>query len=222
MALLATARVELACGGASHALFEKACTLFEQSGMPFDAAVTRLEWARALAPSDREIAAEDARQALSAFERLGARAHADQAAALLRELGAGSRPGPRLSGELTRREREVFGLLSHGLSNIDIGGRLFISPKTVEHHVGRILFKLGLRSRAEAIAWALRNPPQDPTRNRGCPDVRGLVQPLHSSHAGHCVRRSQTSGRPASRTEKEGVMITTSTSTGFERSDAST
>jgi ATP/maltotriose-dependent transcriptional regulator MalT len=158
LALLAAARVELACGGASHPLFEKACTLFEQSGMPFDAAVTRLEWARALAASDREIAAEDTRQALSAFERLGARSHADQAAALLRELGAGSRPGPRLAGELTRRECQVLELLSHGLSNLDIGGRLFISSKTVEHHVSRILFKLELRSRAEVIAWALRNP----------------------------------------------------------------
>jgi ATP/maltotriose-dependent transcriptional regulator MalT len=158
LAHLASARVELACGGAAHALLEKACTLFEESGMPFEAAVTRLEWARALVGSDREIAAEDARLAFSAFERLGARPHADQAAALLRELGVGSPPGPHVSGELTRREREVLGLLSHGLSNLEIGGRLFISPKTVEHHVGRILSKLGLRSRAEAVAWALRNP----------------------------------------------------------------
>jgi DNA-binding NarL/FixJ family response regulator len=95
---------------------------------------------------------------LTAFERLGARAHADQAAAMLRELGAGSRPGPRISGDLTRREHEVLELLSHGLSNLEIGARLFISPKTVEHHVGRVLFKLGLRNRAEAAAWALRNP----------------------------------------------------------------
>jgi DNA-binding CsgD family transcriptional regulator len=59
---------------------------------------------------------------------------------------------------LTRRENEVLGLLSYGLSNTQIGGRLFISPKTVEHHVGRILSKLGLHSRAEAVAWALRHP----------------------------------------------------------------
>ncbi|MPY87544.1 MAG: hypothetical protein GEU99_06460 [Luteitalea sp.] len=126
--------------------------------MAFDAAVTRLEWARTLSTSDREIATEDARLALSAFERLGARPHADRAAALLRELGAGSRPGPHIAGALTRRENEVLELLSHGLSNTEIGGRLFISPKTVEHHVGRILSKLGLRNRAEAVAWALRHP----------------------------------------------------------------
>jgi DNA-binding NarL/FixJ family response regulator len=130
--------------------------------MPYDAALARLHWARALAGSAPEVAAEDARQALTAFERLGARPGADEAAALLRQLGLGSRPGPRLAGELTKREREVLALVSHGLSNPEIGTRLFISPKTVEHHVGRILGKLGLRSRAEAVAWALRHPLPDP------------------------------------------------------------
>jgi DNA-binding NarL/FixJ family response regulator len=126
--------------------------------MPFETAVTRLEWAKVLAAADREIAAEDARLASSVFQQLGARPHADRAAALLRELGAGSRPGPRASGPLTLRERQVLDLVSHGLSNLEIGDRLFISPKTVEHHVGHILSKLGLRSRAEAVAWALRHP----------------------------------------------------------------
>jgi DNA-binding NarL/FixJ family response regulator len=162
MAYLASARVELASGEDAHPRLEKACALFESSGMPFDAAVTRLEWARALAASHRELAAEDARQAMSEFERLGARPYADQAAAMLRELGEGTRPGPRLSGELTRREEEVLGLLSHGLSNSEIGNRLFISPKTVEHHVGHILSKLGLRNRSEAVAWALRNSSPKP------------------------------------------------------------
>jgi ATP/maltotriose-dependent transcriptional regulator MalT len=158
-ALLATARVAQARGGGAEALFGKACGLFEETGMPFEAAVARLGWAQALAVRNAAMAAEDARLALAAFERLGARPHADRAAALLRELGAGTPPGPRVPGELTRREHEVLELLSHGLSNGEIGGRLFISPKTVEHHVGRILSKLALRNRAEAAAWSLRNPP---------------------------------------------------------------
>lgn len=156
-ASLSAARVALASGGAAEALFERAYTLFEASGMPFETAVTRLEWAEALGIAERAIAAEDARLALSLFEELDARPYADRAAALLRKLGGGSRPGPRTPGPLTSRERQVLNLVSHGLSNQNIGERLFISPKTVEHHVGRILSKLGLRSRAEAVAWALRH-----------------------------------------------------------------
>jgi DNA-binding CsgD family transcriptional regulator len=157
-ASLSAARVALASGTSADALFEKACTLFEVSGMPFETALTRLEWAEAFGAADQAIASEDARLALSLFEQLDARPYADRAAALLRKLGAGSPPGPRTAGSLTSRERQVLNLVSHGLSNIDIGERLFISPKTVEHHVGRILSKLGLRSRAEAAAWALRHP----------------------------------------------------------------
>ncbi len=47
-------------------------------------------------------------------------------------------------------------LISAGMTNADIGERLFISAKTAEHHVGRILTKLGVRSRAEAAALAVR------------------------------------------------------------------
>jgi ATP/maltotriose-dependent transcriptional regulator MalT len=153
-AQLAAARV--AQGRTAERLYEAAVSGFGASGMPYDAALARLEWAAVAAERAAEIAVEDARLALGALERLGARAAADRAAALLRRLGAGSAPGPRLSGDLTRREREVLGLLSHGLSNHEISTRLVISPKTVEHHVGRVFSKLGVRNRAEAVAWALR------------------------------------------------------------------
>ena len=48
-------------------------------------------------------------------------------------------------------------LLGEGLSNREIAERLFISPKTAEHHVSRIYGKLGLSTRAEAAAYAVRN-----------------------------------------------------------------
>jgi len=50
----------------------------------------------------------------------------------------------------------VLRLLGEGLSNREIAERLFISPKTAEHHVSRIYGKLGLKSRAEAAAYAVR------------------------------------------------------------------
>jgi DNA-binding NarL/FixJ family response regulator len=58
---------------------------------------------------------------------------------------------------LSRRETDVLRLLADGLSNREIAERLFISPKTAEHHVSRIYSKLGLSTRAEAAAYAARN-----------------------------------------------------------------
>ncbi len=91
------------------------------------------------------------------LEGLGAGRDADAAAALLRELGARpARAAAPAAGQLTPREREVLALLGAGRSNPEIAQRLYLSRKTVEHHVARILSKLGLRSRAEAAAEAVR------------------------------------------------------------------
>ena len=55
---------------------------------------------------------------------------------------------------LSKREKEVLGLIGHGLSNVEIGERLFISPVTVKVHVRHIFEKLGVKSRAEAALRA--------------------------------------------------------------------
>jgi DNA-binding NarL/FixJ family response regulator len=100
----------------------------------------------------------EARAAQDAFERLGAGRDAHAAAALLRGLGVkAARSGPRGAGVLTKREAEVLALLGEGLSNQAIAERLFLSRKTVEHHVHRVLLKLDLGGRAEAAAYVARD-----------------------------------------------------------------
>jgi DNA-binding CsgD family transcriptional regulator len=154
---LAAGRVALAAGDAAAlAHLEVALEGFARLGMPLEEGRARLELARALAAEAPEPAAAEARRALALFERLGALRDADRAAALLRSLGGAGRSAPRLEGELTSREREVLALLGEGLSNAQIAERLVISPRTAEHHAGRIVRKLGLKSRAEATAYAVR------------------------------------------------------------------
>ena len=80
---------------------------------------------------------------------------ADETLALLRRLGVGQEvEGPKT---LTSREREVAALLAEGLSNAEVADRLFISVRTAAVHVSHILTKLGMSSRAEVAAWAVRN-----------------------------------------------------------------
>jgi DNA-binding NarL/FixJ family response regulator len=57
---------------------------------------------------------------------------------------------------LSEREREVFHLMAEGLSNADIGTRLFVSPRTVETHRANVLRKLNLRSQTEVVIYAIR------------------------------------------------------------------
>ena len=159
VAALVRGRLCVATGSAdARACLHEAVSAFDEAQMPVELAQARLELARAQAASRPAVAVAEASAALVTFRRAHAARLADEAAALLRSLGAAPGPPGRGHDVLTRREAGVLELLGHGLSNIAIGDRLFISPKTVEHHVGRIFAKLGLRSRAEAAAYAVRLP----------------------------------------------------------------
>ncbi len=132
---------------------ESAVTGFGRSALPFEEARARLDLARVLTSTEPGIATVEARAALRLFQGLGAGREAEAATSVLRLLGAGGHTGPRGDGTLTAREQEVLALLGHGLSNAEIAGRLYLSRRTVEHHVSNVLAKLGVRSRAEAMAF---------------------------------------------------------------------
>jgi len=158
MADLARGRAGVARGSADAAgALEAALARFASVGMSVEAARARFELARALEADQPEVAVGEARTALAEFERFGAPRDADAAAELLRRHGVKGRTGPKDAGHLTRREQEVLHLVSEGLSNAEIAGRLHLSTKTVGHHVSSVLAKLGVKSRGEAAAWAGRH-----------------------------------------------------------------
>jgi DNA-binding CsgD family transcriptional regulator len=156
----AQGRAAFGAGGADAvSSLENALAAFAATGLTYECARTRAVLAEVAMSSDRDVAGREAGVALSTFERLGAMREADAVAALLRALGVrAARSAPKGLPLLTRREREVLGLLGEGLSNPAISERLFVSRRTVEHHVSNVLRKLGLNSRAEVAAYAARMP----------------------------------------------------------------
>jgi DNA-binding NarL/FixJ family response regulator len=61
---------------------------------------------------------------------------------------------------VTSREMDVLLLVGEGSSNAEIAGRLYLSPRTVQNHIDRLLGRLGLGTRARLVAYASRLPPQ--------------------------------------------------------------
>jgi DNA-binding CsgD family transcriptional regulator len=157
----AQGRVLGAAGDRDRALvhLERSLSIFVQLELALEAARTRLLLAGVFGSADPEAAVAVGRAALDAFEAMGAAREADRAAALLRSLGAKAArsAGPRGIDVLTKREREVLGLLGEGLSNRQMAERLFLSTRTVEHHVRSVLSKLDLTNRAEAAAYVARS-----------------------------------------------------------------
>ncbi len=132
--------------------WEAAADAWEDLGCPYEAALAGAE-------SGDEAAL---RNALATCQRLGAVPATRELIQRLRSAGVRSiARGPRRStidnpAQLTSRQVEILELLAAGLTNAEIAGRLYITPKTVAHHVSAILGKLGVRSRREAAAEAAR------------------------------------------------------------------
>jgi DNA-binding CsgD family transcriptional regulator len=123
-------------------------------------------WEKLNCPFDRAIALfsgneNDKRNALSIFQQLGADAIAEKIKMEMRSFGIKKIPrGLRSStktnpAQLTNRELDVLELLKEGIQNKEIAGSLFISSKTVDHHISNILFKLDVKSRSKAVREAM-------------------------------------------------------------------
>lgn len=124
------------------------------------------KWARIGCPYEEATALADGDEAarlkaLEIFERLGAQPAAEALRQKLRATGVRIPRGPMQATKenpagLTLRQMEVLALITEGLSNSDIANRLYISPKTVDHHVSAILGRLDAHTRAEASAIAVQ------------------------------------------------------------------
>jgi len=156
--------------GALHDL-DQAIAGFAELGMPYEEGVARLD--RALVQNaagyHSDTVVREVTAALEVFDRLQAKPMADRARAMLRELGRRTATVPSDHGRrrLSGREEEVARLVAQGLSNAEVGERLFISSRTVATHLHHIYRRLGLRSRAALIKYVLEGSLAQEVTSRG-------------------------------------------------------
>jgi DNA-binding CsgD family transcriptional regulator/tetratricopeptide (TPR) repeat protein len=148
--LIARARGILAGPGGAEAHFGKALCDPAGDQWPFERAQLRLDYAEWLRRRRRINEAKPVlAQALGTFRRLGARSWVQRAEAELRACGVAVAGAPERDalGELTPQQRQIVRLASDGLTNREIGDRLFLSPRTVSSHLYRSFPKLGVADR---------------------------------------------------------------------------
>jgi DNA-binding NarL/FixJ family response regulator len=149
-AVLARLRGLVAADGAAPH-FREALELHAAGPAPFELARTQLAYGGWLAAAGRrDEAREPLRAALAGFEQVEARPFADRARRELRAAGAAARSAPaRAAEELTPHELRVAQLVAQGLTNREAAAALFVSAKTIEHHLRNVFRKLGVRRRTE-------------------------------------------------------------------------
>jgi DNA-binding CsgD family transcriptional regulator len=145
--------------------FLEALDLHAGAGWSFGEARTRLCYGERLRRAQRRRDARDQlRMALETFERLGTRPWAERARAELRATGERLRAHEEAREELTAQELRIAMQAAEGKTNRQIGATMFLSPKTVEFHLGRAYRKLGITSRAELIRQFAGHGAPEPSR----------------------------------------------------------
>jgi DNA-binding CsgD family transcriptional regulator len=152
----------LAGDGDADGHFREALRQHEVSGRPFEHARTALLYGEWLRRARRGADARPhLRTALALFDRTGAAPWAERARAELRATGepvTASAPAPDRLSLLTPQELQVVRLAASGATNRDIAAQLFISPRTVSHHLYRAFPKLGVTNRTALARLDLAGP----------------------------------------------------------------
>jgi len=154
-----------------EAHFDEALDAHDRLPMPFERARTELCYGERLRRATRRAPArERLAAALGTFERLGADPWARRARAELRANGDRvERPSAESAEELTPQELQVARAVSEGATNREAAAALFLSPKTIEAHLGRVYRKLGIRSRTELALLFTEQERPGPARRAATP-----------------------------------------------------
>jgi DNA-binding CsgD family transcriptional regulator len=167
-AAVARTRALLAPDAEVRAGFEAALALHEGLPMPFERARTLLCFGERLRRArQRADAREPLKEALETFERLGARGWAERTRTELRATGEQqARRAETAAEQLTPHELQIAVLVAQGMTNREAAAALFLSPKTIEYHLGQIYRKLDVRGRAQLarlMAMELPEGERDPS-----------------------------------------------------------
>jgi DNA-binding CsgD family transcriptional regulator len=156
-ALTARARALLQQGEPADRSYRQALGLHAATDRPFDRARTHLVYGEFLRRTRRRGAARPhLREAVEAFQRLGAPLWAKRAQAELRATGETiTRYQPDGLARLTPQQLQIVRAVAQGITNREVAAQLFLSPRTVDYHLRRIFRQLGITSRAELVRLAV-------------------------------------------------------------------
>jgi DNA-binding CsgD family transcriptional regulator len=160
LGMQAYARALLSEGEAADGMYREAIERLGRTSIRTSLARAHLlygEWLRR--QQRRSDAREQLRIAHQMFTAMGAEGFAERTRRELLATGETARKrSAENAGQLTVQEAQVADLAREGLSNLEIGARLFISPRTVEYHLGKVFMKLGINSRMQLHRALPANP----------------------------------------------------------------